>query len=701
MNKPLFAAVPHTLSEQFKLYFYAAVLRVISQVMLSYLDDERPADEATFSEHPFLAHYLSELADFGLEGINLFQAQHEWQSALQTWEEAAPQRLPLTVLARATGLNYAALTLLMAVGLIEEDARFGPLFAAFQGDGSQHRPTLALLSAWWREDDGDGPARRAVYQLQALSLIEVTNPDAPRLEGAYQPNSMVWDILRGEPFSAPASWCQVHPPESLLPLADLLLPLGLRQAVAALPTLLASGEAQTVVIRGAQGDGRRTLLGALARQMDRGLLVITGCPPPGEEANLEARWALVTPLAILLAALPVIVFDLAPGERAELPKLTGGIPLAVVMGRSGGLTGPGVERAITLVLDLPDPADRLTLWQRNLGHTADPGQLEIISQRLRLTRGNIRRAAGLARAYAGLDGRRAVTLADVQQASRALNRQALETLAQRIADPAGSLTDPWGPLAVNNETQRDLYSLGNRCRFRERLSERVGPAMLGQLNLGVRALFSGPSGTGKTLAARLLAAALQMDLYRIDLAAVVNKYIGETEKNLSQVFARAEELNVILLLDEGDALLTQRTAVQNANDRYANLETNYLLQRIESFQGILIVTTNAGDRIDSAFQRRMEVVVEFRLPEAAERWAIWQNHLPHRHAVDEHFLRDVVNRCVLSGGQIRNAVLHASLLSMNGHGEQSGGLITTGCLEEAVRREYRKLSMACPLKPSG
>jgi len=101
-----------------------------------------------------------------------------------------------------------------------------------------------------------------------------------------------------------------------------------------------------------------------------------------------------------------------------------------------------------------------------------------------------------------------------------------------------------------------------------------------------------------------------MDLYRLDLSAVVNKYIGETEKNLDQVFARAEELDVILLLDEGDALLTQRTSVQTSNDRYANLETNYLLQRLESFEGILIVTTNAVDRIDNAFQRRMDVVVD-------------------------------------------------------------------------------------------
>src|SRR5262249_45477397 len=209
-------------------------------------------------------------------------------------------------------------------------------------------------------------------------------------------------------------------------------------------------------------------------------------------------------------------------------------------------------------------------------------------------------------------------------------------------------------------TLRELEVLETRCRHRERLHEAVGPALSGQLSAGVRALFTGPSGTGKTLAARLLASVLGMDLYRIDLSTVVNKYIGETEKNLNQLLSRAEELDVMLLLDEGDALLTRRTTVQTANDRYANLGTNYLLQRLESLDGILIVTTNAADRIDAAFQRRMDVVIDFRAPEAAERWAIWQLHLPATHTIPATLLTEVASRCTLSGGQIRNAVLHAS-----------------------------------------
>jgi len=133
--------------------------------------------------------------------------------------------------------------------------------------------------------------------------------------------------------------------------------------------------------------------------------------------------------------------------------------------------------------------------------------------------------------------------------------------------------------------------------------------------------------------------------------------------------------------------------VQTSNDRYANLETNYLLQRLEAFEGILVVTTNAGDRIDSAFQRRMDVVVTFRAPDAAERWLIWQLHLPRTAALDQTLLEEIASRCTLNGGQIRNAVVHASLLALN-----DGGSITGAHVTAAVQREYRKSGGVCPLR---
>jgi len=386
----------------------------------------------------------------------------------------------------------------------------------------------------------------------------------------------------------------------------------------------------------------------------------------------------------------VAVLDLAPGETAQLPSLQGfDGPLGLVLGRHGGFAGPAVERALTLTLEMPDAHLRGRHWREGLGEAGVAAvDLDVIRERFRMTGGHLRRAAGLARAHAALEGRTAITPADVRRACRALNRQALDTLAAWV--PA---TGHWGQLSVASETARELETLESRCRHRERLQQFVGEALGPHGNQGVRALFCGPSGTGKSMAARLLAAALQMDLYRLDLSAVVNKYIGETEKSLNQVFTLAEELDVILLLDEGDALMTQRTAVQTSNDRYANLETNYLLQRVESYDGILIVTTNAPDSIDGAFRRRMDVVVDFELPGAQERWAIWQSHLPPAHAVGGELLQEVAARCTLIGAQIRNAVLHASLLAL-----EDGGVIRPGHLDEAVRREYRKAGGVCPLR---
>ena len=338
-------------------------------------------------------------------------------------------------------------------------------------------------------------------------------------------------------------------------------------------------------------------------------------------------------LCILANALPLYTFDLGPGETAGLPDLPGYAgPVAVLMGLEGGLRGDLAEQALTLVLPSPDLELRLRHWRAAL-ETATAQDLEQIASRFILPGGYIRQTAAMAVAQAGLEGRDTVNLEDVRHAARALNRQMLDSLAERVTGGGA-----WSQLVVGAATLDKLRELEQRCLYRERLLRHLGPAFSANGNRGVRALFSGSSGTGKTLAARILAAELGMDLYRVDLASVINKYIGETEKNLHRVLSRAEELDVILLLDEGDALLGQRTDVKSSNDRYANLETNYLLQRLENYQGIVLVTTNAAQNIDSAFQRRMDVVVNFVPPQVDDRWAIWQLHLPADSAIHPDYL---------------------------------------------------------------
>jgi ATPase family associated with various cellular activities (AAA) len=673
-----FAAVPPTPAEHFKLYFYAAVLHVIEQACQSL-----GGFESAFDQHPFLIGYNNELAENGLAGLPPDEADEMWRDSLREWEAEVGGHLPLRALAEATALDHAALTMLLSAGLIEEDVRFGLLFESIQGAPGQHRPTVALWTEWWRASEDPGEARRNLQRLLELGLVQVVNPDAPRTEWALQVPALIWDALRGETREQLATWATYHHPGSLTALDGLIIPDALHQQLTRLAPLLASGEARALVVRGPHHNGRSTLLGAVARELGRGVLEITGLTRAD-----DPRWRTVGPLATVLHAMPVISLDLAAAETAELPSLNGyNGPQGIVIGKQGGVTGSAAERAITLAIETPDPDSRRAHWLAGFGaHHATA--LDVIGERFRMTSGNIRRAASLAVSYAALDDRDTVSLDDVQQASRALNRQVLDALATRV-----NTSGDWSHLAVGSQTLDQLYNLDSRCRHRERLLELVGPALGSQLNAGVRALFTGPSGTGKTLAARLLASVLHKDLYRLDLSSVVNKYLGETEKNLNQVFARAEELDVILLLDEGDALLTQRTGVQTSNDRYANLETNYLLQRLESFEGILIVTTNAGERIDGAFQRRMDVTVDFRPPDAAERWTIWQLHLPPSHAIDSAVLGEVAGRCALTGGQIRNAALHASLLAL-----EDGRIVTSEQLETSVQREYRKAGAVCPLR---
>jgi ATPase family associated with various cellular activities (AAA) len=621
----------------------------------------------------FLTGYYRELDAAGFTESGPAEDQR-WSRYLAAWEGRVDGHLPVRALSRAFELTPLALTLLFTAGLVDEDARFGTLFEALSGLPGEPRPTTGLLATWSDDDD----AREAVAQLLASGLLEAANADAPRSRWTLHVPAVLWEALRGAARPSLGPWASYRPVSELPELDELVLPAALAEMLDRVPELVAGPDSRPLVVRGPNRGGRRTLAAAVARRLGLGLLELRD---PAADAGL------VGALAALLPALPLVVLDPAPGETVELPQFPGYRgPLAAVAGRRGGLHA---DRAVTITLPMPSSELRATHWEQALGDRALAAELAGLT---RLTGGTIRAVAERARAEAALAGRDRPGRAEIATALGAVDGEALETLATRIR-----VTGDWGQLAVGPETGRELDLLRSRCRYRERLHEHVGPVLGEQLTAGVRVLFSGPSGTGKTLAARLLAASLGKQLYALDLSAVVNKYLGETEKNLDAVLSRAEELDVVLVLDEGDALMTARTDVTTANDRYANLETNFLLQRLESYEGILIVTTNAGDRIDPAFRRRLDVVIEFRMPDASERRSIWELHLPGDAVVGDPFLAEIATRCQLSGGQIRNAVLHASVLALH-----EGSAVGGGQLDRAVRREYRKSGSVCPLRaPAG
>ena len=669
-----FTAERRDATGHFRLYIHGTIL-----IVLQRLGETLEGPAGVMNKFPFLLDLMEWLGQAGFRW-NEPAAIDDWFTRLDAWEKETPGHLPLRELRRVSGRGHAGLTMLLATALPEEDPRFGDVYGYLQGQTQPAPPPTGLLNAWWRDLPLPDASTASVRQLQQLGFVRVTPGATSRHLWPVHVPALLWDALSEVTAAFSTDGYAYCPCPAMAP--NLVVDEATRIALEKLPDLIATGSVGTVVIRGPRTNGRRQFLRALAHRLGRGVLEITLPPKPD-----DPRWSLFGPLATVLHALPLVVCDLPPGETAVIPVLAGyqGV-FGATVARQGGISGPGVSTAVTLDLAVPGASLRRALWLHTLAGLPEP-VLDEVSRHHRFTSGNITRLGLLAAAQAALARRPEPNLDDVRTAGRMLNRQVLDTLATPIATGTG-----WNELAVSEATLDELRTLEARCRHREALANEGRAYSPGP---GVRALFSGPSGTGKTLAARALAGVLGLDLYRVDLSAVINKYIGETEKNLHQLLSRAEELDIVLLLDEGDALLTQRTAVSNANDRYANLETSYLLQRLETFEGIIIVTTNASDRIDEAFQRRMDVVVGFRPPDALERHRLWQLHLPANHHVDEGLLGRIAGRCSLTGGQIRNAALHARVLALD-----NGGHVTSAYLQAAVEREYHKLGASSPLRPS-
>ena len=277
-RKNLFEGLPPTPAEHFKLFFYGAVLSLFHHVVQVY-----GSSEAAFKEFPFLIGYNNELADGGLAGVHSTEAVSWWLESLQDWEEKAPGHLPLHALRKAGGLDHSAIILLMTIGLIEEDLRFGSVFDTMQGSTGQHRATPSLLNTWGRDEAHWRDARSNLRQMRELGLVRVVNPDSPRLEWGLEVPSALWDALRGEQNELPGPGFRYSPPDELPAIDHLILPDDIHEKVKAIPELFRSREAQTLIVRGAYRNGRRTIFGAIARALNLGLLEINGATGPHDE----------------------------------------------------------------------------------------------------------------------------------------------------------------------------------------------------------------------------------------------------------------------------------------------------------------------------------------------------------------------------------------------------------------------------------
>ncbi|SFO50187.1 ATPase family associated with various cellular activities (AAA) [Geodermatophilus obscurus] len=676
-----FAAVPLTPAGHFRVNAHAATFHLLAHLQELAAAGALDLDE-TFARHPFLTGYLDGMCPYLPKDLHWAQGPAWWAENLRAWERAATVHLPLAAL-DATGLGLRERHALVLAGLVEEDSRFGSVFAEIQRPIEPRRPTLQTLAAILGDDVDPWSVHAA---LTSRGLVETVIGGGPRSEDVVTVPAELWAVLRGTPQEQPLPWGEVLDRDELDGAEDLLVPDGLRHQVDALVSRLGAsggrGAPRAVLVRGAHGSGRRRVLGALARGLGRGALFVDA------DHLDDARWARLGALCTALGALPVVRYALLPGQAVAVPAVPGLVGvLGLAVGSEGGLTGRVAEAAIRLDVPRPGPRERRAHWLAHLPRVREDDLDGVVDRHL-LPGGQIRRAARRAREIADLDGRGDVVAGDVGRACAELGRERLDVLAQRL-DPPGGTTR----LVCDEASELQLLALELRCRHRERVLGTVGPGFGGTTGTGVRALLTGPSGTGKTLACRLLAAQLGMDLYRVDLAAVIDKYVGETEKNLHRILSAAEELDVVLLVDEGDSLLGNRTEVRSANDRFANLETNYLLQRLETYQGIVLVTTNAAEGIDPAFQRRMDVVLTLVEPGPMQRWELWQLHLPADHRVSPGHLDEVAARAEMTGGQIRNAAMQATFLALD-----DGHVVDDRLLDLAVAVEYGKAGAVSPFQ---
>lgn len=305
-------------------------------------------------------------------------------------------------------------------------------------------------------------------------------------------------------------------------------------------------------------------------------------------------------------------------------------------------------------LNKPRPAEQKRLWKLALGNSAANlnGALDDVSEQFRLSARSIRSISSIVRPKRGQ-----VDPSELWDVSRSFVRPRLENLARRLAPSAS-----WDDIVLPELQIRTLHQLTAQVRHRMKVYETWGFSSKGHRGLGVSALFAGESGTGKTLAAEVLARDLNLDLYCIDLSAVVSKYIGETEKNLKQIFDAAEEGGALLLFDEADALFGKRGEVKDSHDRFANIEVGYLLQRMETYEGIAILTTNMKSSLDRSFQRRLRFIVNFPFPDAAQREAIWKRIFPAGTPTKSLDPRKL-SQLKVAGGNIRNIALNAAFLA--------------------------------------
>ncbi|MBP1705996.1 MAG: ATPase [Chloroflexi bacterium] len=592
--------------------------------------------------------------------------------------ESAGEPIRLRALARAFGLDPLDVELLLVALAPDLDPRLERLYGYLHDDVSRRRASAGLALELAGAGTASGAARarlRPGGPLVRGGLLVVEDGERPFLTRALRAPDRVTAHLLGD----------ATPDQAL----DGILAEAVDVDVAG-ADLLASAfraGARLAYVRERVGTAA-VALAARAIQSVAGppLVVDLGRLGPADDPR-EIAAAALREARLRDTGLVAGPLDLVAERGTGAIRTLAEAPCPVVLHGARGWD-PGWSRTVPFLMEagLPSSAERHRVWLGALDGSAPAHVGEAIARLpFRLAPEQVVRAATAARIAAGAAGR-PLELDDIAAGARAQNAAGLERLARRIAPRVG-----WTDLVLPVATIEQLRELAARARHLDRVLVEWGMGRTSLKGRGVTALFAGDSGTGKTMSAEVIAGALGLDLYVIDLSTVVDKYIGETEKNLDRVFTEADRVNGVLLFDEADAVFGKRSEVKDARDRYANVEVAYLLQRMELFDGMAILTTNLRANVDEAFLRRLDAIVDFPLPEVDDRRRLWARNLaaavPLGDDIDLGFLAAAFK---LSGGNIRNIAVGAAFLAA-----EAGRPLGMVDLVRETGREYRKLGRLC------
>jgi hypothetical protein len=586
-------------------------------------------------------------------------------------DETMPVPPAIDQLADGFGLSRFEREILLLCAGVEMNHELARACGTAMGGSARAQVTFGvalsvLEEAHWSALTPIGPLRR-------WRLVEVDDSTG-LVNGRLRIDERILHYLAGVNYLDPR----------LQPLLRLRAPLEILAAahqriVATILTALQEGATAPglVVLTGDDPDGQGDVAADIARRLNRHLYAISAAHIPANPAEVDALALLWQREAVLLnAALLVECRDRdAPPLTAQLLDGAGGLVFVT------GQELPRMRRhAVSAVINRPEAADQQALWKEAMGAAGDRlnGSLDGIAWQFRLSAQTIVRTTWELRRQMAEGDKPDLLL---WRACRRASRCRLDDLAQRIE----ALAD-WDALILPGPQKATLRMMAAHVRHRLTVYHDWGFAAAGARGLGMTALFSGESGTGKTMASEVLANELGLDLYRIDLSAVVSKYIGETERNLRRLFDAAEESGAILLFDEADALFGKRSEVKDSHDRYANIEVSYLLQRMEAYRGVAILTTNMKAALDGAFQRRLRFIVQFPFPDAAQREAIWRNLFPPAAPV-EGLDYSKLARLQMAGGNIRNIAVNAAFLAAEGKEPVRMSHLLQAAQSEAAKRD--------------